>query len=150
MSAITQYKSPDYKQKVQQQINTERERQQTLTSRASQLERQVRQLIDESVALLRLRMAELGIETDTPDDLMAKARELSLLHRDLTLRSVELQHHVQYLEREGQNLMTWMQKNQDLPNGINRKPVNGVKTRVLPIVFLPKKTILFVCFAFRN
>jgi H3 lysine-79-specific histone-lysine N-methyltransferase len=93
------------------------------------LEKQVRQLIDESVALLRLRMTELGIETDTPDDLMAKARELSVLHRDLTLRSVELQHHVQYLEREGQNLMTWMQKNQDPAgsNGINKKPVNGVR-----------------------
>ena len=127
MTAIAQYKSPDYKQKVQRQVQAERERQESLTLRAAQLEKQVRQLIDESVALLHSRMTELGIEAESPDELLAKARELSLHHRDLTMRSVELQHHVQYLEREERNLIA-QQKQQllEAANRMNKKPSNGV------------------------
>lgn len=94
MNAIAQFKSPEYRQNVQRQIQEEHERQSKLKSQAAQLEKQVRQLIDESVALLRSRLAELGIEADTPVDLLNKAKEIVLHHKELEAKSSDLQHQV--------------------------------------------------------
>ncbi len=61
MAAIGRFKSADYHQSVQRQIDDERRRQETLTSRAAQLEKQVRpvrQRSHKSVRfLIKLRLA---------------------------------------------------------------------------------------------
>ncbi len=51
---------------------------------------QVRQLIDDSVQLLRSRMAELGIVADTPVDLLNKAKDIVLRHKELQTKSAHL------------------------------------------------------------
>ena len=52
----------------------------SLKSRAAQLERQIKVLIDDSVTLLKARIAELGMAAANPEDLLnrAKVRKLFL------------------------------------------------------------------------
>ena len=56
----------------------------------------MRQLIDDSVILLRSRMAELGIEAENPVDLLNKAKEIVLKHKELHSKSASLQEQVNY------------------------------------------------------
>lgn len=60
-------------------------------SRAAQLEKQINVLIDDSVALLKARMSELGINASTPQDLLAKAKEIVLRHKELQAKANKLQ-----------------------------------------------------------
>ena len=46
----------------------------SLKSRAAQLERQIKVLIDDSVALLRSRISELGMTAANPEDLLNRAK----------------------------------------------------------------------------
>ena len=46
----------------------------SLKSRAAQLERQIKVLIDDSVTLLRARIAELGMAAANPEDLLNRAK----------------------------------------------------------------------------
>lgn len=50
------------------------ERNKSLKSRAAQLERQIKVLIDDSVALLRSRISELGMTAANPEDLLNRAK----------------------------------------------------------------------------
>ena len=97
MSAIAQFKSPDYRQTVQKQMEEERERKKLLTNQAAKLEKQVQLLVDESVALLKTRLAELGIQAKTPADIFDKAKELIQRHKELESQSASIQQHVIYL-----------------------------------------------------
>lgn len=54
----------------------------------------MRQLIDDSVVLLRSRMAELGIEAENPVDLLNRAKEIVLKHKELHAKSANLQNQV--------------------------------------------------------
>lgn len=54
----------------------------------------MRQLIDDSVVLLRSRMAELGIKAENPVDLLNKAKEIVLTHKELQAKSANLQDQV--------------------------------------------------------
>ena len=94
MAAIAQFQNPEYKQNVQHQIREEQEKKNSLTSEAAQLEKQVEHLIHESLALLKLRMAELGIEADSPAELLNKAQEIFLRRRELESKSADLQQQV--------------------------------------------------------
>lgn len=60
-------------------------------SRAAQLEKQIKLLIDDSVALLKARMSELGINASSPVDLLAKAKEIVLRHKELQAKASKLQ-----------------------------------------------------------
>ncbi|KAG8292493.1 hypothetical protein J6590_037623 [Homalodisca vitripennis] len=77
------------------------ERQEKLHSRAAQLDKQIKVLIDDSVALLKTRMAELGINASCPTDLLSKAKEIVLRHKELQARVAKLQLQVQ------ENITDW-------------------------------------------
>lgn len=68
-----------------------KERNQKLQSRAAQLEKQIKVLIDDSVALLKTRMTELGINASCPTDLLSKAKEIVLRHKELQAKVTKLQ-----------------------------------------------------------
>lgn len=53
---------------------TSQEKNKSLKSRAAQLERQIKVLIDDSVALLRSRISELGMTAANPEDLLNRAK----------------------------------------------------------------------------
>ncbi|KAJ8983529.1 hypothetical protein NQ317_012020 [Molorchus minor] len=100
---LHQMKSPMYKMNVENQIDEEKERNKKLKSRAAQLEKQIKVLIDDSVALLKARMSELGINASSPVDLLAKAKEIVCRHKELQAKASKLQGQVANLEAEKDN-----------------------------------------------
>lgn len=81
------------------------ERNQRLQNRAAQLEKQIKVLIDDSVALLKARMNELGINATSPVDLLAKAKEIVCRHKELQAKASKLQIQVTNLEQEQNTLI---------------------------------------------
>ncbi|KAG8222795.1 hypothetical protein J437_LFUL005001 [Ladona fulva] len=100
LSAVEAMKSPQYAENVKVQIEEEKERNNKLKSRAAQLEKQIKVLIDDSVALLKARMTELGINASCTSDLLAKAKEIVLRHKELQAKATKLQAQVTSLEQE--------------------------------------------------
>ncbi|CAG2064973.1 unnamed protein product [Timema podura] len=86
------------------------ERNQKLLSRAAQLEKQIKVLIDDSVALLKARMCELGINASSPGDLLAKAKEIVLRHKELQAKASKLQAQVSSMEQEQAALVSARQQ----------------------------------------
>lgn len=130
MNMINQMKTPEYKDSVENLITEEKvinyivllfktlrlllgyfqERNQRLQNRAAQLEKQIKVLIDDSVALLKARMSELGINATSPVDLLAKAKEIVCRHKDLQAKASKLQVQVFGLEQEQKNLVNQRQQ----------------------------------------
>lgn len=71
-----------------------------MQNRAAQLEKQIKVLIDDSVALLKARMNELGINASSPVDLLAKAKEIVCRHKELQAKASKLQVQVGTLQQE--------------------------------------------------
>ncbi|KAL9698546.1 hypothetical protein quinque_001987 [Culex quinquefasciatus] len=105
MKAIESFRKPSYKDNVQQQIEREKERNQRLLNRAGQLEKQIKVLIDDSVALLKARMNELGISTTSQNDLLCKAKEIVGRHKELQVMAAKLQSQVTTIEQEQKRIV---------------------------------------------
>ncbi|XP_055601875.1 histone-lysine N-methyltransferase, H3 lysine-79 specific isoform X2 [Uranotaenia lowii] len=105
MKTIEAMRKPSYKDNVQQQIEREKERNQRLLNRAGQLEKQIKVLIDDSVALLKARMNELGISTTSQNDLLCKAKEIVGRHKELQVMAAKLQNQVTSIEQEQKRLV---------------------------------------------
>ncbi|XP_034942950.1 histone-lysine N-methyltransferase, H3 lysine-79 specific isoform X2 [Chelonus insularis] len=104
MLMLEAIKTPAYKVSVNTDLAKERERNSKLQSRAAQLEKQIKVLIDDSVALLKARMTELGINASSPCDLLAKAKEIVLRHKQLQAKASKLQAQVSSMETEQSRL----------------------------------------------
>ncbi|XP_055906629.1 histone-lysine N-methyltransferase, H3 lysine-79 specific isoform X2 [Eupeodes corollae] len=83
MTMIDNMKSKSFVPNLKRKIQMEQERKQRIKNRASQLDKQIKVLIDDSVALLKARMNELGINMSSPNDLLAKAKEIVGRHKEL-------------------------------------------------------------------
>lgn len=105
MQSLDQMRNPVYKDTVNKQITDEKERNKNLLNRVNQLEKQIKVLIDDSVALLKARMNELGIEMTSQNDLLAKAKEIVGRHKDLQVTAAKLQAQVGQLERDHNHLV---------------------------------------------
>lgn len=103
MAMIEQMKSKSLVPTIKKQIQMEEERKKRIRSRASQLDKQIKVLIDDSVALLKIRMNELGISVSSPNDLIAKAKEIVGRHKDLQgmAKRIQSQVHICELEQHG-------------------------------------------------
>lgn len=110
MQMINQMKDTRFRSKIDCQIEEERERNKKLKNRAAQLEKQIKVLIDDSVALLKARMSELGINASSPVDLLAKAKEIVCRHKELQAKASKLQGQVANLENERDNLVMQRQR----------------------------------------
>ncbi|XP_055550111.1 histone-lysine N-methyltransferase, H3 lysine-79 specific isoform X2 [Wyeomyia smithii] len=106
IKTIEAMRKPSYKDNVQQQVERERERNQRLLNRAGQLEKQIKVLIDDSVALLKARMNELGISTTSQNDLLCKAKEIVGRHKELQVMAAKLQNQVNSIEQEQKRLVS--------------------------------------------
>lgn len=100
MQQLEHMRGPTYKDYVNQQITDENERNKNLLNRVNQLEKQIKVLIDDSVALLKARMNELGIEMTSQNDLLAKAKEIVGRHKELQVMAAKLQTQVGQMERD--------------------------------------------------
>ncbi|XP_014474310.1 PREDICTED: histone-lysine N-methyltransferase, H3 lysine-79 specific isoform X2 [Dinoponera quadriceps] len=105
MLMLESMRTPSYRVSVNADISKERERNSKLQSRAAQLEKQIKVLIDDSVALLKARMTELGINATSPGDLLAKAKEIVLRHKQLQAKASKLQAQVASMETEQNRLV---------------------------------------------
>ncbi|XP_019765115.1 histone-lysine N-methyltransferase, H3 lysine-79 specific isoform X2 [Dendroctonus ponderosae] len=104
MQMINEMRSPRYKVSIENHIEEEKDRNKKLKNRAAQLEKQIKVLIDDSVALLKARMCELGINATSPVDLLAKAKEIVCRHKELQAKASKLQGQVAKLETEKDHL----------------------------------------------
>ncbi|XP_026758650.2 histone-lysine N-methyltransferase, H3 lysine-79 specific isoform X1 [Galleria mellonella] len=100
LAFINRMNSPEYAHEIRHQIDKEKERNQKLKSRASQLDKQINVLISDSVALLKARMSELGIHANNTVDLLAKAKEIVGRHKELQSKASKLQAQVNNIEAE--------------------------------------------------
>lgn len=125
MLMLESMRTPTYKVSVNTDIAKERERNSKLQSRAAQLEKQIKVLIDDSVALLKARMTELGINATSPGDLLAKAKEIVLRHKQLQAKASKLQAQVASMETEQSRLVAL--RHQELQEKYNdHGSVNGM------------------------
>ncbi|XP_041673657.1 histone-lysine N-methyltransferase, H3 lysine-79 specific isoform X2 [Drosophila eugracilis] len=108
---IEHMKSSAYVPQVQKQIAQEQERMARLKNRASQLDKQIKVLIDDSVALLKVRMNELGIHVNSPNDLIAQAKEIVGRHKDLQHTASRMRNEVTFYEGEQKLLLNKQLKN---------------------------------------
>ncbi|XP_042876081.1 histone-lysine N-methyltransferase, H3 lysine-79 specific-like isoform X10 [Penaeus japonicus] len=118
-------KNPDYKDYVLQQIEVEKEKNKSLKSRAAQLERQIKVLIDDSVALLRSRISELGMTAANPEDLLNRAKEIVWRHKELQANVSSLQQQVTSAEEEKERLVR-LRKHEMINKYQRNGHVNGV------------------------
>lgn len=109
MQILQQMRYPNYKTLVKNQIEDEKDRNEKLKNRAAQLEKQIKVLIDDSVALLKARMSELGINASSPVDLLTKAKEIVCRHKELQAKASKLQGQVASLEEEKDQLVAQRQ-----------------------------------------
>ncbi|KAH8265584.1 hypothetical protein KR038_011205 [Drosophila bunnanda] len=132
MAMIEHMKSSAYVPQVQKQIAQEQERMARLKNRANQLDKQIKVLINDSVALLKVRMNELGIHGNSSNDLIAQAKEIVGRHKDLQHTVSRMRNEVTFYEGEQKHLLKNQLKNlpeyQKLCGGVNGK----VKLEVPP------------------
>lgn len=107
---LNQMKQSSFKKNVEAAVEQEKDRNQKLQNRAAQLEKQIKVLIDDSVQLLKARMSELGINANSPTDLLAKAKEIVNRHKELQAKASKLQAQVAVLEQEQNNLISQRQQ----------------------------------------
>lgn len=100
MAMLDTMRQSDFRVSINADIAKEKERNSKLQSRAAQLEKQIKVLIDDSVSLLKARMCELGINATSPGDLLAKAKEIVLRHKQLQAKASKLQAQVSSLESD--------------------------------------------------
>lgn len=97
-----------------------------MKSRAAQLEKQIKVLVNDSVALLKARMSELGINAASTGDLLKEAKEIVWRHRELQAKALQLQNQVTSIEQDQAKLVAQRQqeiiekyKKNGCSNGIN-------------------------------
>lgn len=104
MAMLDTMRNPEFRTSVNADIAKEKERNTKLQSRAAQLEKQIKVLIDDSVALLKARMSELGINATSPGDLLTKAKEIVMRHKQLQAQVSKLGTQVTNLESDQASL----------------------------------------------
>ncbi|XP_018787972.1 PREDICTED: histone-lysine N-methyltransferase, H3 lysine-79 specific [Bactrocera latifrons] len=105
MAMIEQMKAKSFVPNIKRQIQLEQERKQRIKNRASQLDKQIKVLIDDSVMLLKARMNELGINVTSPNDLITKAKEIVGRHKELQGIAKKIQSQVTTCELEQKRLL---------------------------------------------
>jgi [histone H3]-lysine79 N-trimethyltransferase len=100
MNFLNTMKSSTFKENLNRQIESEKEKNKRLMNRTGQLEKQIKVLVEDSVILLKARMQELGINTSSQNDLLCKAKEIVGKHKELQQMASKIQNQVNTLEEE--------------------------------------------------
>lgn len=128
---IRRFKEDSMLQELRTEIEKERERQKKLLTKKDQLDRQVKTLLEDSVTLLKARMCELDIEVSAPSQLLAKAKEIVLRHKELQARSSSLDRDVAFFEEQQRNLILVRQQHQVHTDNLCRFRVITLSKRLL-------------------
>ncbi|XP_076335683.1 uncharacterized protein LOC143238923 isoform X2 [Tachypleus tridentatus] len=111
---LQKIKTPEYKDDLKNQIEKEKVRKSNLRSKVSQLEKHIQALSQDSVSLLKARMAEVGIQTLSPSDLLQKTKEIVVKHKELQCKASTLQCQITSLETDHHNLLTTKQASEKM------------------------------------
>uniref|UniRef100_A0A8D8QP90 Histone-lysine N-methyltransferase, H3 lysine-79 specific n=2 Tax=Cacopsylla melanoneura TaxID=428564 RepID=A0A8D8QP90_9HEMI len=112
LGMIERLKSEKYKKEVEDQIEMEKKKKEQTKKRIEALDKQISHLIQDSVELLKTRMSELDIHANTPKELLSKANDIVVRHRELQAKTVKYQKEVMSLEETKNNLV--MERVQEL------------------------------------
>ncbi|KAL1463487.1 hypothetical protein WDU94_015235, partial [Cyamophila willieti] len=112
LAMIERLKSEKYKKEVEDQIEIEKKKKEQTKKRIEALDKQISHLIQDSVELLKTRMAELDIHANTPKELLSKANDIVVRHRELQAKTVKYQKEVMSLEETKNKLV--MERVQEL------------------------------------
>uniref|UniRef100_A0A2R5L708 Histone-lysine N-methyltransferase, H3 lysine-79 specific n=1 Tax=Ornithodoros turicata TaxID=34597 RepID=A0A2R5L708_9ACAR len=119
MALLNHMRTERYKDQIREQIAREKERNERLVMKAAQLEKQIKLLIDDSVVLLKARLSELDVQEATPSDLLTKAKEIVLRHRELQAKAATLEREVNDLEEQQQQLLQQQQQQNSMEKGLH-------------------------------
>ncbi|KAF0309833.1 Histone-lysine N-methyltransferase, H3 lysine-79 specific [Amphibalanus amphitrite] len=112
MQFIKHMQTHEFRLSVERDIEQERVRQRELKGRTSQLEAQIDHLKAESLGFLKQRIAELGIEANKPEELIVKAKEIVMKHRELQERTAAMESEVATMEHHQQQQIQLQQQQQ--------------------------------------
>ena len=113
LSYIQFYKrmqTDSFKRSIKVQIAEEEEKKKNFVHQTSKLEKQIQFLIKDSQELLLSRLRELGVDGNTPNDLLVIAHKIVEGHKTLQARAREEQLAVETLEAEQLSLLTALGK----------------------------------------
>jgi len=97
--------SPEFKARVESDIEEERRRKTDLQKREKQLQAQIDNLIKESLGLLKSRLGELGIKAKNSPEFIEKAKGIVCSHHELQRRRSGLEAEIRQLEAESDRLV---------------------------------------------
>ncbi|UJR15655.1 hypothetical protein I4U23_002591 [Adineta vaga] len=104
-SYFTYMKSSAYREHLKQQVENEKELNQTLKAKVNCLENNIKILLDDTINLLKLRTNELGIEDlERPAQLITYANDISNKHKELRSKVVTLEKEIAEYDQENEKL----------------------------------------------
>ena len=110
LSFMRHMQDPSFKAQVESDIEREKKRNQELTKREKQLKAQIENLISDSLALLKCRLKELGIQAKSPPEFIEKAKGIVCNHHELQKDKSNLDREVQDLEAEQEKIIAAKEK----------------------------------------
>lgn len=141
--------TPQYRISLQQQIDKERERQQKLKAKVSQLEKHITLIQKESVSHLQARLKELGIQASTPAEFLLQAKRIVLEHKELEGQVSNVEQQIKHLEKfillEGGNsvLADKTTKVNGIKNGIHgNEPLPDLIMKEVNASYTQKKKLI--------
>lgn len=99
---MRQFRMPEYRQYLMECCEKEVAKNKNLLLRQEQLSRQINHLQEEGLDLLKCRISDLGLFATSPAELLNKAKEIVLHHKELQNKVNQLQGEVNGLEQQNQ------------------------------------------------
>ena len=134
-----------FRRSIRAQIEEEEEKKKTLSHSASKLEKQIQFLIKDSQELLLSRLRELGVEGNTPNDLLVIAHRIVEGHKTLQSRAQEDQVAVEALEAENAALLVALESARDCAEVDSASPTVDHHQRQSTSSGLPVKREEVIC-----
>lgn len=121
---IAYMQTPQHKDILKKQIESEKRRNMELMTQLTCLERHIKGLLEKGVSLLKSRLCELGIKASTSHELLEKARQMVAHNRELQMHESSLQKHINVLETRNHKLLA---KSQQLEASNSSQTLNGFR-----------------------
>ena len=115
---------PDFKTSLSKQIEEEKKRKQLLQSKVNAMEMAVKNLQERGVLALNVKLAELGIQATTSDDVLDRAREIIAQNKALQEKEKQIQADVTREEDAHQEILKLIEENRKtLKNSEQRRAI---------------------------
>jgi H3 lysine-79-specific histone-lysine N-methyltransferase len=124
------FQTKAYRVNVEKEHAVESKKNAELVKREKQLKSQIDNLISDSLALLKRRLDELGIQAKTPPEFIEKAKMIVCNHHELQRNKASLESEVAKLE-QAQNQMLIKKERELMENAIRSSGLSQIEARTL-------------------